>query len=150
VLTSTSTKPIIFAHRGASGYEPENTLRSFSRAITLGATWIELDVRVADHLVWVFHDSLLLRRAHVNRALAELSSSEIRTLDVGLGEKVPLLTEVLDLVRGKASINIEIKGIGAVPYLVKILQSALESGWKSDQFLISSFDFCLRAKRSAT
>lgn len=138
--TTTDTKPIIFAHRGASGYEPENTIRSFRRALELGANWIELDVQLADRSVWVFHDRLLYRRANVNQPLAELSKDEIQALDVGLREKIPLLTEVLDLVLGKASINIEIKGLGVVPELVKILQTALANGWSADQFLISSFD----------
>ncbi len=51
------------AHRGASAYEPENTLRSFKRAIEMGAEMMELDVRFSQdgHLV-IMHDKIHIKK----------------------------------------------------------------------------------------
>ena len=54
-----------FAHRGASGYETENTLPSFERAIVLGATWIECDARIVEDRAVIFHDRTLNRMANI-------------------------------------------------------------------------------------
>ena len=37
-----NTKPLVWAHRGASGYAPENTLAAFEKAVELGADGVEL------------------------------------------------------------------------------------------------------------
>src|SRR5690242_11883524 len=95
-------KPVvmqIIGHRGASGYEPENTLASFKEALALGVDMIELDVYVikTGELV-VMHDSTVNRTTNGTGRVEALSLKELRQLDAGAGEKVPLLSEVLDLV----------------------------------------------------
>ena len=52
---------LCIGHRGASGYEPENTLRSFERAINMGCQWIELDVYCVQDELLVIHDDSLER-----------------------------------------------------------------------------------------
>jgi glycerophosphoryl diester phosphodiesterase len=55
---------LVVGHRGVAGHEPENTLRSFRRALEFGVDGIELDVRLsADGELVVFHDATLRRRA---------------------------------------------------------------------------------------
>ncbi|HSJ53252.1 MAG TPA: glycerophosphodiester phosphodiesterase family protein [Anaerolineae bacterium] len=101
----------IIAHRGASAYEPENTLRAFQRAIELGATMLELDVHLShDGHPIVMHDANLARTTNGTGQIRDLSLAEIRRLDAGQGEQVPTLDQVIDLVRGRAQLYIELKG----------------------------------------
>ncbi len=101
----------IIAHRGASAYEPENTLRAFQRAIDMGATMIELDVHLSrDGSPVVMHDPDIARTTNGTGNLNDLLLAEIQRLDAGQGERVPTLGEVIDLVRGRAQLYIELKG----------------------------------------
>ena len=55
-------KPLVWAHRGASAYAPENTLTSFEKAVNLGADGIELDIQLTrDERIVVIHDETLER-----------------------------------------------------------------------------------------
>jgi len=131
---------ICFAHRGASGYEPENTLRSFKRALELGATWIECDIRVVEDELVVFHDRTLSRLTGVSGNLANLDLSTLRTLRVNGREPIPLLSEVVELLHNKARLQLELKASGTGERLGRYLTSLLEKGWDTDSFLVSSFD----------
>jgi glycerophosphoryl diester phosphodiesterase len=131
---------ICFAHRGASGYEPENTIRSFTRALELGATWMECDVRaVGDELV-VFHDRTLSRLTGSPGQVADLDLATLRSLKVRGSEPVPLLSEVVELVRGRANLQLELKGAGTGERTGRYLNALLEKNWRADSFLVSSFD----------
>lgn len=131
---------ICLAHRGASGYEPENTLRSFSKALELGARWIEFDLRLVEDELVVFHDRTLSRRASVSGVVEHQKLSTLRTLDVGKGEQIPLFSEVLSLIRGAARAQVELKGHGTGEKTAHYLNNLLSMGWAPDTFLISSFD----------
>ena len=79
----------IIGHRGAAGLEPENTLRSFSRAVRLGVDAVELDVHwVHDELI-VIHDDTLERTTNGTGPLDSISLAELRELDAGAGERIP-------------------------------------------------------------
>jgi len=99
------------AHRGASAYEPENTLRAFDRAIEMGATMLELDVHLSQdgHLV-VIHDGDMSRIAGDPTPVRDMTLAQIKRCDAGQGERVPTLPEVIELVRGRAELYIELKG----------------------------------------
>ena len=57
-----STKPLVWAHRGASGYAPENTLAAFQKAVDLGADGVELDIQLTkDDQIVVIHDETIDR-----------------------------------------------------------------------------------------
>ncbi len=100
----------IVAHRGASAYEPENTLRSIRRAIEMGADAVEVDVRLtSDGVPVVMHDPTVDRTTNGRGYVNLMSLKEIESLDAGLGEKVPKLDEVLDLVHRKVVLLIELK-----------------------------------------
>ena len=100
----------VVAHRGASGYEPENTVRAVKKAIEIGADAVEVDVRLTkDGYPIIMHDDTVDRTTNGTGKVSELTLNEIRKLDAGKGEKVPLLEEVLDVVRNKALLVIEIK-----------------------------------------
>lgn len=84
-------------HRGAASLEPENTLRSFRRAVAEGADAIELDLRLTrdGHLV-VLHDADVDRTTGGSGPVAGMTLDEIKHLDAGLGERIPAFEEVLE------------------------------------------------------
>lgn len=101
----------MLGHRGASARAPENTLGAFALALDEGADGVELDVRLArTGEVVVFHDTDMARRAAAPGRLRAMTLTEIRARDVGAGERVPVLDDVLDLVLGRGGlVNVEIK-----------------------------------------
>jgi glycerophosphoryl diester phosphodiesterase len=105
-------------HRGASGACPENTLAAFRKAIDLGADMVELDCQLTrDGEVVVIHDEALDRTTSGRGPVSERTLTEIRALDAGswfsrafAGERVPTLVEVVECLRGKVTLNLEMKG----------------------------------------
>lgn len=132
----------IIAHRGASGYKPENTLSAFQKAISLGPDIIELDVyTIRTGEVVVFHDETVDRTTDGTGQITDFSFEELRKLDAGGGEKVPLLTEVLDLINNRITVNIEMKGRQiALPVSNIINHYVTDKGWSYDRFIVSSFN----------
>ena len=101
-----------YAHRGLHGKDaPENSIRAFELAIKKGVG-IELDVHLSkDETVMVFHDYSLLRMTGVDRRLKELTYAELKKLNLAKTEqKIPTFKEVLELVKGRVPILIELKG----------------------------------------
>ncbi len=132
----------IIGHRGASGYKPENTLASFKKALEIGVDMIEFDVYAlkTGELV-VIHDETVDRTTDGTGHVVDFSFEQLRQLDAGNGQKIPLLSEVLDLVDQKVPVNIELKGIGtARPVATMIQYYIVEKGWREDLFLVSSLD----------
>ncbi len=130
-------------HRGAKGYEPENTLIAFEKAINLGVDGIELDVHLSsDKELIVIHDETVDRTTNGKGEVNQLSLKELKALKIKITEKIPTLTEVLDLVNQRCFINIELKGIGtAQPVLQLISHYTSEKNWDYNSFIISSFDW---------
>lgn len=131
---------IIIAHRGASGYYPENTLLAFRKALEGGANWLELDVQLsADGALVVIHDETLERTTDGHGLVGAQRLAELRRLDAGRGEPIPLLEEVLDLAAGRATVNIELKGRGTAGPVATLLEQRIASGRaQPDDFLASS------------
>jgi glycerophosphoryl diester phosphodiesterase len=78
-----SAKPIIIGHRGAKGHEPENTLLSIEKGISLGADWIEVDVHLVQGRLMVIHDSRLERTTNGIGNVANQSIEYLRSLNAG-------------------------------------------------------------------
>jgi glycerophosphoryl diester phosphodiesterase len=130
-----------FAHRGASGHAPENTLAAFRKAVGLGAEWIELDVYAVRGELLVIHDHRLERTTSGTGYVTRRSLDYLRSLDAGNGEKIPFLSEVLDATARKVKINIELKGPKtAGPVCELIGHYVRQRGWRYDDFLLSSFE----------
>jgi glycerophosphoryl diester phosphodiesterase len=130
-----------FGHRGARGYEPENTLRSVRKALALGADGIEVDVYWVDQHLVVIHDDTLGRTTDGVGPVAEKSFGYLRSLDAGKGECIPTLPEVFDAVNRRAVINVELKGPGTTEPVVQLIQEYVQSQrWRYEDFLVSSFD----------
>jgi glycerophosphoryl diester phosphodiesterase len=139
---SASESPVCIAHRGASGQEPENTLRAFALALDQGATWLELDVHLVHDNLLVIHDDTVDRTTNGSGLLTDLTLGDLRALDAGRGERIPYLEEVMDLAAGRARLNIELKGPGTAAPTVAVVQEKVAAGrWQPNQVVLSSFDW---------
>jgi glycerophosphoryl diester phosphodiesterase len=113
----------IVGHRGAPATEPENTLRSFARALDLGVAAVELDVQLTrDGLLAVIHDDTLDRTTNGRGPVQDRTLEELHSLDAGRGEPVPSLEAVFDLVRGRAHLMVEMKHPEAAAALRRFFQ----------------------------
>ena len=131
---------IVFGHRGAPGYprRAENTIGSFQRALQLGATGLEFDVRrCGDGRLVVIHDETIDRTTNGRGRLADFSYEELRRFDAGGGERIPLLAEVLDQFGPKCILNIELKDLDiAADVKSLVLEKQLQR-----QVIVSCFDW---------
>jgi len=114
----------VVCHRGAAALEPENTLPGFRRAVELGADWTECDVHLtADGHLAVIHDETVDRTTDGTGRVGEMSLDEVRALDAGNGARVPTLAEVLNVVRGRIRLQVELKGEGVEEAALGAVQS---------------------------
>ncbi len=140
---------LIYAHRGASGDAPENTLEAFELAVRAGADGVELDVHLCrtGELV-VAHDETVDRVSDGTGFIRDLSLSELKHLRFNrthpeyANARLPLLSEVFQLLRPTGlNINIELKNslIDYPDLERKVLESA-EREFGLDRILFSSFN----------
>ncbi len=107
----------VTAHRGSSVDAPENTLSALRLAMEEGADFAEIDIQInADGELVMIHDSELMRVSGLDLKVTDMTREQRLKLDVGewfsekfKGEPLPTLDEVIDLVRGKMKLNIELK-----------------------------------------
>ncbi len=103
------------------GVEPENTLRSFVHAERAGMDAIELDLHLSkDGALAVMHDADVDRTTDGAGLIAEKTLAELRELDAGQGERVPVFEEVLDAVR--SPVQAEIKDVAAARALAEVMR----------------------------
>ena len=137
------SKILKIGHRGAKGYEAENTLSSFEKALELKVDGIELDVHLSsDGQLIVIHDETIDRTSNGKGLVNELTLKELKAFQINNSQEIPTLQEVFDLVNGNCFINIELKGNKTVkPVLDLIKQVISNQKWNYKQFLISSFNW---------
>lgn len=91
---------INYAHRGASSYQPENTMPSFRMGVQMGANGIETDVqRTKDGILVLFHDDTILRVTGQPGRIRDYTYEELQQFDVqmyGLKGKIPKFQEFLE------------------------------------------------------
>jgi glycerophosphoryl diester phosphodiesterase len=134
--TDSTTKKILVAHRGASGYAPEHTIESYELAIKQGADFVEQDLQITkDGVLVCLHDESLERTTNVEEMfpdrsteeraggatvkrwfVADFTLREIKQLDAGSwfapqfkGARVPTFGEAIKLIRGRAGLYPETK-----------------------------------------
>ena len=140
------------AHRGASAQYPENTLLAFRRAIEQGVDVLELDIHLtADDELVIMHDSTLERTTNGHGKIRNHSLQEIRQLDARQGEKVPLLSEAIQLAReSQIRLFVEVKGATEAEgmAIAEAAVRALEADSFLSQIVLTSFSpsALLRAK----
>lgn len=115
----------VVGHRGAAGLVPENTLKGFRLAIELGVNLVECDVHLTrDGQLVVIHDDRVDRTTDGKGPVRDFSFAEIRRLDAGEGERVPTLGEVLDVIRGRVGLLLELKGEGTEEEALRTVDAA--------------------------
>lgn len=131
------------AHRGAKGYEPENTLIAFRKAIDLGCDAIELDVHLSsDFEIVVIHDETINRTTSGKGFVNQMKLSELKSFLIHDKYQIPTLQEVFELINHNIFINIELKSYETANKVVELIERyVLEKNWKYENFIISSFDW---------
>ena len=131
------------AHRGAKGYEPENTLQAFQKALDLDADGIELDVHLStDGHIIVIHDETIDKMTNGKGFVNTLSLPELKSFLIAEKHEIPTLREVFDLVDKKCLINIELKSKDALQCVSTLIEKYVsEKNWKYEHFIVSSFDW---------
>ncbi|HHY82652.1 MAG TPA: glycerophosphodiester phosphodiesterase [Clostridiales bacterium] len=143
-------KPVIYAHRGASAYAPENTRAAFSKALDMQAGGIELDVHLSkDGYLAVCHDERVDRTSSGSGWIKDMTLKELKELDFGSwfsneyeGERILILEEVLEMLKDWDGIlNIELKsGIILYEGLEEKVIGVLKDFDRLDNVIISSFN----------
>jgi glycerophosphoryl diester phosphodiesterase len=141
------------AHRGASGLYPENTLLAFERAIALGVDAIELDVHLTrDGELAVIHDDRLGRTTNGSGWVRDHTAAELRALDAGLGQVVPMLGEVLSLAEAAGvRLCVEAKGENeaeCLPIAEAVVAALAHAGWTGRAILTAFVPGALRRARA--
>ncbi len=134
--------PILkIGHRGAKAHIVENTMESIQKALEFNVDAVEIDVhRCRSGELVVFHDFTLDRTTNGTGEIASKTLDELKDLKVEEQYKIPLLTEVLDLIEGKCRINIELKGSSTAAETCKIIEAHIATGkWDYQDFIVSSF-----------
>ena len=137
------------AHRGASGYAPENTFAAFDLAFQMKADYIEVDVHMSkDGELVVIHDATVDRTTDGTGYVRDLTLEELKSLDAGswmgsqfAGEQIPTLEEVLDRYRGKMGVLIELKTPHMIEKVAEILRVRNLDKPQNGKIIVQSFHF---------
>lgn len=141
---------INFAHRGAAGHCPENTMIAFTRALELGATGIETDVQMTKdgHLVLI-HNETLHHTTGSPEWVKDVTLAELASKEAGSwfhedfrGEKIPALEQLLELVKPLDTIiNLELKnGLIRYPEIERKVIEMVRRFGLAERVIISSFN----------
>ena len=112
-------KLLSIGHRGAAGRAPENTIAAIRKGIALGADFVEVDVqRTYDDRLVLMHDKFVDRTTNGTGRVTELTWEDLRPLNAGEGESIPLLEDALAVANGRIGIILETitPGIGTAVY----------------------------------
>ncbi|MGB5945462.1 glycerophosphodiester phosphodiesterase [Paenisporosarcina sp.] len=141
------------AHRGATGYAPENTIAAFDKAIEMKADYIEMDIqRTKDGELVIIHDTSVDRTTDGTGYIKDLTSTQLRDLDAGswkgeefAGEKIPTFDEILDKYHGKIGILLELKAPELYPGIEESIAQELKERNldkpQNEKMIIQSFNF---------
>jgi glycerophosphoryl diester phosphodiesterase len=143
------SRPIVFAHRGASAHAPENTLAAFELALRQGADAVELDAKLtSDGQIVVIHDQTVDRTTEGTGWVKNMTLAELRKLDAGShfdvafqGEPIPTLEEVLKAIGQLTYINIELTNYASKTDMLPDRAAALVKRLKlSRRVMFSSYN----------
>jgi glycerophosphoryl diester phosphodiesterase len=149
---------VVIAHRGAAGSAPENTLASVALAVEQGTDMVEIDVQEsADGRIVVVHDSDLMRVGGSPTKIWEATYDELLEVDVGSwfgpefsGQRVPTLEQVLEICKGRARVNIELKYYGHNQRLEERVAEIVERAGMEDEIVLMSLVADLVTSMKAT
>ncbi|WP_462164742.1 glycerophosphodiester phosphodiesterase [Pseudoalteromonas xiamenensis] len=131
----------VFAHRGASGNFPENTLSAIQGALVSQADGIEIDIQSCKDDFVVLHDIWLDRTTSGDGKVSDYTAAELAQFDAGQGEAIPSLQQVFDLVGTRLEINLELKTVPNIEGFIDLILCNLDDQTiRIEQLLISSFN----------
>jgi glycerophosphoryl diester phosphodiesterase len=108
-------------HSGAGAHAPPNTLKSIAIALELGVDMVEFDVRPCRDALVLRHDDHLPHPSNGRALVRQLCYDEIRRIDIGDGERIPLASQAIDLIKGKALMNVDLKDRGFETQVLSLL-----------------------------
>ena len=138
----------IIAHRGASGYAPENTMAAFDLAEQMGVTEIELDIQFSqDNKLMICHDPELSRYGHAGKHVSELSLRQLKELDMGSwfdgknfsGETMITLSELFEKFSTRFTYHVEIKT--PAPGLASAILDCIATHKLASKTYVTSFHY---------
>ncbi len=132
---------LVIGHRGAMGYETENTLASIQKALDFKVDAIEIDVfKIKSGEIVVFHDTNVERLTNGSGPIEQMNIVQVKNLKLENDQQIPLLQDVLKLIDTRCKLNIELKGKGTVDKVNYIVNYYInKKGWSKEDFIISSF-----------
>ena len=136
----------VIAHRGGAALGPENTLSCIKEGIKAGADAVEVDVHLtSDGYLVVCHDETLDRTTSGKGRIEDMTLEQVRAVTIPNGdgvERIPLLEEVLDLIKGQCKLLLEIKKSreGQYPFIEDKVIDMLDKTGMKDQVIIQSFN----------
>lgn len=130
----------IFAHRGASGDCPENTLLAMEEAIKQGADGIELDVQQAKDALVVTHDRFIQTPAALLH-VARTPLAKLQQIPLPQEQCIPTLDQVMQCINGRCLVNVELKTLEQFEMLKQVLtQSIKHYHFEPEQIIVSAFN----------
>ncbi|WP_156251417.1 glycerophosphodiester phosphodiesterase [Pseudactinotalea terrae] len=149
-----SKRPVIVAHRGNSVIAPQNTMAAFEAAWRAGADYVELDIQVtSDGEAAVIHNSTLDETTSGTGPVAQHTAAEVALLDAGswfspvyAGERVPLLSDVVEFLRTHPEIGLvlEVKGDWPTEPLRRVLDGVTHP-FLEGRLIVESFSLATMA-----
>lgn len=145
-------KPLVVAHRGGAALAPENTLGAFEHALKLGVDMLECDAHLSkDGEIVIMHDPDVTRTTDGRGQISDLTLAELKKLNAAAkfpggyaAQPVPTLGELLDLVKDKVVLQIEIK-VNArqqrYPEIERKVMELVRARGMVNQVIVISFDF---------
>lgn len=148
-LSHSQNIPDVTAHRGCSSSYPENTMIAIRQAIEARSDFVEIDIRqTKDGKIILMHDSNLSRICGLNRNIRDVKWNEIENIDVGSiysqafkAVRIPTLEEVLNKVKGRIRLNIELKVDGRENGMISRLIGLIEKTDFVNDCIITSSDY---------
>ncbi|MCM3440606.1 glycerophosphodiester phosphodiesterase [Metabacillus halosaccharovorans] len=148
-----SGNKLVVAHRGASGYAPENTMAAFEKALQMKSDYLEIDIQMTkDEKLVVIHDPTVDRTTNGTGEVHQYTYEELRNLDAGgwfhkrfTGQYIPTLEEVIETYKNKMGLLVEIKNPVMYPNLILKLEEVMKKCNVdrpiNNEIIIQSFDF---------
>ncbi|MDJ0993145.1 MAG: glycerophosphodiester phosphodiesterase family protein [Dinoroseobacter sp.] len=146
---TSDTEIEVIGHRGAAALKPENTMAAVLKAVEDGADWVEIDVQEsAEGEVIVAHDSDFMKAARVPTKVWDVTAAELETIDIGswfdpayADERTPTLRQVLDAVKDRSNLLIELKYYGHDVDLENRVIALVEAAGMADQAATMSLKY---------
>ena len=135
-------KPFLrIGHGGAAGHAPANTMHSLALALEMAVDMVEFDVRPCRDALVLLHDDNLGQLDGALVLVSESTLADLRSLPTGPARQIPTLPEALDLLRGRALINVDLKATGYEDAVVELVCS---KGMAGDALYSSVYPASLR------